>query len=77
MAIEKVDLSSPVVQDMLAEITRKTEEIALLKAVIASKPVPFTVTVQELGRVVIPKEIRDLRGIKPGDLVTMTVEKVE
>lgn len=41
------------------------------------EPVAFTATVQDLGRVAIPKTIRDALKIKQGTLVTLTVKVVE
>jgi AbrB family looped-hinge helix DNA binding protein len=35
----------------------------------------FTVKMQQIGRIAVPKEIREALNIKPGDLVTVTVEK--
>ena len=37
----------------------------------------FTSKVQELGRVAIPKDVRVMEGIEPGDLVTLGVVKVK
>lgn len=37
--------------------------------------ITFTVKMQQIGRVAVPKEIRDALGIGPGDLVTITIEK--
>jgi AbrB family looped-hinge helix DNA binding protein len=38
--------------------------------------ITFTVRVQQIGRIVVPKQIRDVLQIEPGDLVTVTIEKV-
>lgn len=38
--------------------------------------ITFTVKVQALGRVAIPKEIREALKIKEGDLVTLRIRKV-
>ena len=35
-----------------------------------------TVRVLELGRVTIPSEIRDVEGIKKGDYVQITIQKI-
>ena len=37
---------------------------------------PFTVRVQALGRVAIPKEIREALAIAEGDLVSVRIRKV-
>ena len=37
----------------------------------------FTGQVQELNRVAIPKTVREIEGIKPGDYVTIQITKVE
>ena len=36
----------------------------------------FTGQVQELGRIAIPKTVRDVEKIKPGDYVEVTIRKV-
>ena len=38
--------------------------------------VSFTARVQAIGRLAIPKEIREQLGIREGDLVTVSVEKI-
>ena len=38
--------------------------------------VSFTVRVQAIGRLAIPKEIREVLGIRKGDMVMVRVEKV-
>ena len=38
--------------------------------------VSFTARVQAIGRLAIPKQIREQLGIREGDLVTVNVEKV-
>jgi len=35
----------------------------------------FTVKVMQLGRVTIPESVRDLLGIKPGDIVEIKIQK--
>jgi AbrB family looped-hinge helix DNA binding protein len=37
--------------------------------------ITFTARMQEIGRVAVPKAIREELGIKPGDLVTVTIER--
>ena len=37
----------------------------------------FTAQVQELGRVAIPKVVRDVEGIEHGDYVMVDVTKVQ
>jgi AbrB family looped-hinge helix DNA binding protein len=37
----------------------------------------FTGKVQALGRVAIPKDLREANGIKEGDLVVVNVRKVK
>ncbi|MDG6970961.1 MAG: AbrB/MazE/SpoVT family DNA-binding domain-containing protein [Nitrososphaerota archaeon] len=36
----------------------------------------FTARVQAIGRLAIPKEIRERFGIRKGDLITVRIEKV-
>lgn len=36
----------------------------------------FTGKVQALGRIAIPKDLREANGIEEGDLVVVTVKKV-
>ena len=38
--------------------------------------VSFTVRVQAIGRLAIPKQIREQLGIREGDLVTVNIEKI-
>ena len=42
----------------------------------ASLDVSFTARVQAIGRLAIPKELREQLRIREGDLVTVNVEKV-
>lgn len=44
------------------------------------KEIPTTLKVDSIGRVMLPKSIRDAYGISPGDLVTIMIvveEKTE
>ncbi len=38
------------------------------------KEIPTTLKVDSIGRVMIPKSIRDAYGIEPGDLVTISIQ---
>ncbi len=38
------------------------------------KEIPTTLKVDSIGRVMIPKSIRDAYGIEPGDLVTIIIQ---
>ncbi|MGA9100325.1 MAG: AbrB/MazE/SpoVT family DNA-binding domain-containing protein [Methanotrichaceae archaeon] len=38
------------------------------------KEIPTTLTVDSMGRVMIPKKIRDKYGINPGDLITVILK---
>jgi AbrB family looped-hinge helix DNA binding protein len=42
-----------------------------------SMEITFTVKVQALGRIAIPKEIREALEIADGNLVTVNIRKVE
>jgi len=42
-----------------------------------SKAVSFIAKVQELGRIAIPKAIREAYGIKKGDRLKVTIKKEE
>ena len=41
------------------------------------KEIPTTLKVDSIGRVMIPKSIRDAYGIEPGDLVTVMIQVEE
>ena len=41
------------------------------------KEITSALKVDSVGRVMIPKAIREALGIKPGDLVKVTVEPIE
>jgi len=40
-------------------------------------PVKFVARVQKLGRIAIPKPLRDVLGVEKGDLVQVSVRKIE
>ena len=57
---------------------RKTKNPATLGNYKASKvPESFIATVQKLRRVVIPPNVFEVMGLKEGDKVRVTVEKME
>lgn len=41
------------------------------------KQIPTTLKVDTIGRVMIPKAIRDEYGIRPGDLITIRIDVEE